>query len=90
MLSLLQNTSRVRGHIFVCYLAYLLLSVLEYRLKGTGINATNALETLESMYKVYITDPKSRNKFVKTVTLSKKQEEIIHLVNPLLLTECSV
>jgi hypothetical protein len=82
--------SRVRGHIFVCYLAYLLLSALEYRLKGTGISAVNALEALESMYKVYITDPKSRNKFVKTVTLSKKQEEIIRLVNPLLLSECSV
>jgi len=82
--------SRVRGHIFVCYLAYLLLSALEYRLKGTGISAKNALETLESMYKVYITDPKSGNKFVKTVTLSKKQEEIIRLVNPLLLSNCSV
>jgi transposase len=81
---------RVRGHIFVCYLAYLLLSALEYRLKGTGISAESALETLESMYKVYITDPKSRNKFVKTVTLSKKQEEIIRLVNPLLLSNCSV
>jgi transposase len=81
---------RVRGHIFVCYLAYLLLSALEYRLKGTGISAANALEAHESMYKVYITDPKSRNKFEKTVTLSKKQEEIIRLVNPLLLSECSV
>jgi len=83
-------SSRVRGHIFVCYLAYLLLSVLEYRLNGTGISASEALATLESIYRVYITDPKSRNKFVKIVTLSKKQEEILRKVNPLLLSKCSV
>ncbi len=76
--------NRVRGHIFVCYLAYLLLSVLEYRLKGSAISAVDALETLESMYKVYLTDPKSKNKFVKTVTLSKKQEEILREINPTL------
>jgi len=82
--------NRVRGHIFVCYLAYLLLSVFDYRLKGSGISAINALEMMESMYKVYLTDPKSKNKFVKTVTLSKKQEEILRTVNPLLLSKCSV
>ena len=82
--------NRVRGHIFICYLAYLLLSVLEYRLKESGMSAADALETMESMYKVYLTDPKSKNKFVKTVTLSKKQEEILKKVNPLLLSECSV
>jgi transposase len=82
--------NRVRGHIFICYLTYLLLSVLEYRLKESGISAVNALVSMESMYKVYLTDPKSKNKFVKTVTLSKKQEEILKKVNPLLLSKCSV
>lgn len=82
--------NRVRGHIFVCYLAYLLLSVLEYRLKTSGMSAAEALETMDSMYKVYITDPKSKNDFVKTVTLSKKQEEILREVNPMLLSKCSV
>jgi len=82
--------NRVRGHIFIYYLAYLLVSVLECRLKESGISAEDALETLESMYKVYLTDPKSKNEFVKTVTLSKKQEEILRKVNPLLLSECSV
>lgn len=81
---------RVKGHIFVCYLAYLLLSVLEYRLKGSGMSAADALETMEWVYKVYLTDPKSKNRFVKTVTLSKQQEEILKKVNPLLLSKCSV
>ena len=31
--------SRVKGHIFVCYLAYLLLSVLSYKLKGSPTGA---------------------------------------------------
>ena len=82
--------NRVRGHIFICYLAYLLLSVLEYRLKESGMSAADTLETMESMYKVYLTDPKSKNNFVKTVTLSKKQEEILKKINPLLLSKCSV
>ena len=82
--------NRVRGHIFICYLAYLLLSVLEYRLKESGMSAADTLETMESMYKVYLTDQKSKNKFVKTVTLSKKQEEILKKINPLLLSKCSV
>lgn len=83
-------SNRVRGHIFVCYLAYLLLSVLEYKLGKTGIKAAEALETLESVYRVYLTDPKSQNRFVKTVTLSKKQENILMEINPLLLKKCSV
>ncbi|RIJ91577.1 MAG: hypothetical protein DCC43_14210 [Candidatus Brocadia sp.] len=83
-------TNRVKGHIFVCYLAYLLLSVLEYRLKKIGIKATEAIETMESMCRVYITDPKSKNRFVKTVTLSKKQEDILREINPHLLTKCNV
>lgn len=73
---------RVKGHIFVCYLAYLLLSVLSYKLKDLKMTGTEALETMESMYRVYLTDPKSKNAFVKTVTLSKAQEEILKKVNP--------
>jgi len=82
--------NRVKGHIFVCYLAYLLLSVLEYKLRKIGIKAADALETMETMYRVYITDLKSKNKFVKTVTLSKRQEDILKEINPRLLAKCSV
>ena len=81
--------SRVKGHIFVCYLAYLLLSVLSYKLKGSSTGA-DALEMLKTMYRVYLHDPKSGNKFIKTVTLSKAQEEILKAVDPKLLSRCSV
>jgi transposase len=82
--------NRVRGHIFICYLAYLLLSVLEYKIKEIGLTGPEALATLDSMYRVYLSDPKSKNKFIKTVTLSKAQEEILKKVNPLLLDKHSV
>ena len=82
--------NRVKGHIFVCYLAYLLLSVLEYKLRKLGIKASEAIESMETMYRVYITDQKSKNKFVKTVTISKKQEDILKQINPRILTKCSV
>jgi transposase len=82
--------NRVKGHIFVCYLAYLLLSVLEYKLRRIGIKAQEAIKIMETMYRVYITDPKSKNTFVKTVTLSKKQEDILKEINPRLLKNCSV
>ena len=81
--------SRVKGHIFVCYLAYLLLSVLSYKLKGSPTGA-EALEMLKTMYRVYLHDPKSGNKFLKTVTLSKAQEKILKAVDPKLLSRCSV
>lgn len=82
--------NRVRGHIFVCYLAYLLLSVLEYKLWGTEMIAVEALETLDSVCRVYLTDPKSKNRFIKTVTMSKVQGEILRKINPRLLEKPSV
>lgn len=74
---------RVRAHIFICYLSYLLLSILNYKLKKKRleIGAVEALEKLETMYKIYITDPKMKNDFVKTVTLTTPQEKILKAVN---------
>jgi len=82
--------SRVKSHIFVCYLAYLLLSVLSYKLKDLKMTGTEALAILQTMYRVYLTDPKSKNRFVKTVALSRVQENILKAVNPRLLPQCSV
>ena len=44
---------RVKSHIFVCYLSYLLLSLLDYKLKKSGISAVDALDKLSTAYKVY-------------------------------------
>ena len=76
---------RVEGHIFVCYLAYLLLSLLKYKLKKTGIGALEALHELESLYKVYMKDSVKGFEVSKLVRLTKKQEDILGAVSKSLL-----
>ena len=72
---------KVKAHIFICYLSYLLLSIIDYKLRNTEFNSANALEIMESIYKVHITDPITRNTFSKTVTYTKKQEIILKAIN---------
>jgi hypothetical protein len=40
---------RVHAHVFLCYLAYLLLSLLQYRLRQTDFTAESALLELSAM-----------------------------------------
>ena len=42
--------NRVTAHVFVCYLAYLLLALLQYRLAALNLTAEEALTELETMY----------------------------------------
>ena len=77
--------NRVTAHVFICYLSYLLLSMLQYKLKKSGISATEALIELESMYKVYLRDAKKGFRISRIVTLSKKQETILRQINKRLL-----
>lgn len=79
---------RVKAHIFICYLSYLLLSLLQLKLKETEYTAIKALEELDTMYKVHIKDSKTKNTFTKTVALTTKQEDILKAVNKELL-KCS-
>lgn len=72
---------RVKSHIFVCYLSYLLLSMLEYKLKKSGVSAVDALDKLSTAYKVYLTNSRTKNVFEKFVTLSKDQEKILKSVD---------
>jgi transposase len=44
---------RVTAHVFLCYIAYLLLTLLKLRLTKLDISPVEALRELESMYKVY-------------------------------------
>ena len=52
--------NRVVAHIFICYLAYLLLSLLKYKLKLSKINISSieALRELETLYKIYMREKK--------------------------------
>jgi hypothetical protein len=66
----------------ICYLAYLLLSLLKFRLKALGISPEAALRELDTMYKVYLRDPKKEFRIARVVTLSKKQEQILSAIDP--------
>lgn len=74
-------TGKVKAHILICYISYLLLSLLDYKLRKENMTAAKALELMDSMYRVHITDPKTKNKFVKTVVLSTKQEKILKAID---------
>lgn len=76
---------RVHAHVFVCYLAYLLLSLLQYRLRDTEFTAESALLELATMYKVYLRDSKHLFKLSRVVTLTKRQEAILKAIDPKLL-----
>ena len=68
---------RVKGHVFICVLAYLLEKLLEKRLQQAGLSITNqkALQKLKPVHMVtYDLMGKSVSKITK---ISKEQKEII-------------
>ena len=85
-------SDRVVAHVFICYLSYLLLSLLKIHLTDNDINISpmTALKDLESMYRVYLYDKKKGNKFIRTVILSKHQKLILKSVDKNLVKQCCV
>jgi transposase len=77
--------NRVTAHVFICFLSYLLLTLLEYHLRKIPMTAEEALDELSSMYKVYLRDAKKNFQLSRVVTLTKKQEVILKRVNKTLL-----
>jgi transposase len=78
---------RVTAHVFICYLAYLLLSLLKYRLLPLNVSPEKALDELDTMYKVYLRDSKRKLQISRIVTVTKKQEEILKAIDRKLLTK---
>ncbi len=77
--------NRVTAHVSICYLSYLLLSLLRLRLKALEMSPVEALRELESLYKVYMRDTKKGFKLARVVALSKKQEKILKTIDKCLL-----
>lgn len=77
--------NRVEAHIFICYLSYLLLSLLQLKLKKINIGAMEALQELSTLYKVYMKDTKKGFEVTKLVKLTKKQEKILRAIDKRLL-----
>ena len=80
-------SQRVVAHVFICYLAYLLLSLLRHHLKRIGVTPELALQELASMYKVYLRNKENTFALSRVVTLTKKQEKILKAISPKLLAE---
>ena len=76
-------SNRVKAHVFICYLSYLLLSILNMNLKSKKLELSlqEAIDELETMYNVYFSCKKKKVEFSKSVTLNKNQEKIIRAVN---------
>jgi len=79
--------NRVIAHVFMCYLAYLLLSLLKIKLEKLDIKPLRALKEVDTLYKVYLKDKNNDYKFHKVVALNKIQEKIIKAVGKKLLKE---
>lgn len=82
--------NRVIAHVFICYLSYLLLTLLKIRLKPLGVSPVEALTDLDSLYKVYLRDKVKGFQLSRTVALTKYQENILKTIDKNLLTKCSV
>ncbi len=80
---------RVTAHIFICYLSYLLLSLLRLSIKKLDMSPMVALQELGSLYKVYMRDNNKGFKISRTVALTKVQEKILKAIDKKLLTDCS-
>jgi transposase len=74
--------NRVIAHVFICYLAYLILSILKIMLekKKINISPTEALKELDSLYKVYLHDNEKGFQVARVVAMSKNQEKIMGAV----------
>ena len=72
---------RVKSHIFICYLSYLLISLLETKLKIKKISVTNALDKLNTAYKIHLKNKRLKEEFTKIVTLSTEQKTIMKAVD---------
>ena len=76
---------RVTAHVFVCYLAYLLQSLLKYRFLPLNVSPEKALDELDTMYKAYLSDSRRELQISRIVTVTKKQEEILKAIDQKLL-----
>ena len=79
---------RVIGHVFICYLSYLLLSILKYRLRSISVSPQEALRSLDSMYKVYLKDTHDTFTISRVVRFTKLQETILKAVDKKLANQC--
>jgi hypothetical protein len=70
-------TNHIGGHIKICYLAYAILSLLNFKLKKLEISAIDALNSLKHGYKINLKDTQSGFEWSIYVPLEPKQKKIL-------------
>ena len=70
-------SNHVTGHIKICYLAYAILSLMNFKLKKLDISAVESLESLRYGYKVTLKDSISNHEWSIHVPLEPKQKDIL-------------
>lgn len=73
--------NHVEGHIKICYLAYAILSLFNYKLKKLKISAVDALDSLKFGYKINLKDSSSGFEWSIHVPLEPKQKKILKVLN---------
>ncbi len=70
-------TDHIEGHIKICYLAYAILSLMNYKLKKIKVSAIDALDSLKYGYKVKLFDKTNNFEWDLIVPLKPKQKDIL-------------
>jgi transposase len=68
----------VKSHIKICYLAYAILALMNYRLKKLKTSSVEALYSLKYGYKVKLFDKKNNFEWDLIVPLNPKQKNILN------------
>ena len=74
-------TNHIEGHIKICYLAYAILSLMNFKLKKLNISAIDALISLKHGYKINLKDNSSGFEWSIHVSLEPKQQKILKTLN---------
>jgi len=69
--------NHIEGHIKICYLAYAILSLINFKLKKLKISAIDALSSLKHGYKINLKDNSSGFEWSIHVSLEPKQQKIL-------------
>lgn len=79
--------NRVVAHVFICYISYLILSLMKFKLKNISVSPIAAIESLQNLFSIYIKDNKNNLIITKCVAPTKLQIDIMKQINPLIVTD---
>lgn len=74
-------SNHIEGHIKICYLAYAILSLMNYKLKKINTSAIEAIESLRYGYRVKLKDSSSNFEWSIHVPFEPKQKKILEELN---------